>query len=260
MYIGGSQDLFSDSMIEEQNRLRGGRLDERAHEFSSGFHEEPSTFFQDGEGEGDWEQFKSESVCLRELEMALLAENVFCNGLSTLITNLTLRFAPTPDHCDRPWLKEYKLGAQCCIFPFVIPGEFDGYLLRDVLGILSDYGVIPFAVLTEGAWQIINLELQLEGRMSTMVITYHRRESLERIIDSAIERLQMAQSEREFEHSGESDVILVGENAADLDGDEGLDFGVGEGRLIFDDFRGNENPILGECNDVENLLDSAALP
>lgn len=58
---------------------------------------------------------KSEAICMQEIEMSLMAENVFCNGLSTLLANLILRIDPINKPTDRPWAVEYNVGSECRI-------------------------------------------------------------------------------------------------------------------------------------------------
>lgn len=132
-----------------------------------------------------------ESLCMQELEMALLAENVFCNGLSTLIANLTLRFAPVPLPTDRTWLLEYKLGAQCCIFSFRIPSQFHNRRFRDVAAVLQDYGIVILAVFENdrSRWHIVTVDTVLEEDVPSMIITYHQPHLIPWIVENAVSKV-----------------------------------------------------------------------
>lgn len=140
-----------------------------------------SHIFQDTENENDEllvneRNRNGESLCTQELELALLAENVYCNGLSTLLANLTLRFAPIPKPKDRSWLMEYKLGAQCCIEWFKIPDKLDGRTYKSVATLLQDYGIVILSVVDKDKrWKIITVDTVLERQTNSMIITYHSR-------------------------------------------------------------------------------------
>lgn len=150
-------------------------------------------------------QRPGESLCTQELEMALLAENVFCNGLSTLIANLTLRLAPVPQPSDRSWLLEYKLGAQCCIFSISIPEQFDKRIYRDISTILQDYGITFLAYSEDGDdnSKIITVDTQLKKNMKAMIITYHQLRLIPWIIEKVIDSLQTADESEQAGDNGE---------------------------------------------------------
>ena len=130
---------------------------------------------------------KSEFLCMQELETVLLAENTFCNGLSTLIANATLRVAPQSHYNDRPWLVEYKLGAECSIQQFVIRKEMDGLPYGKVATIMQDYGLVLLAIRRrkQNKWTIISPSTILESEMSTMALSYHDHTVIDRIADIA---------------------------------------------------------------------------
>eukprot|EP00178_Gracilaria_changii_P026985 TRINITY_DN836_c0_g1_i1.p1 TRINITY_DN836_c0_g1~~TRINITY_DN836_c0_g1_i1.p1 ORF type:complete len:1410 (-),score=179.92 TRINITY_DN836_c0_g1_i1:11724-15953(-) len=129
----------------------------------------------------------SESLCMQEIETVLLAENIFCNGLSTLIANATLRIAPQSSRNDRPWLVEYKLGAECGIQEFVVRREMDGIKYGMIATILQDYGLILLAVRenSKDDWSVLKTDTVLKGGMSTMAMTYHDPIVIDRIADLA---------------------------------------------------------------------------
>ncbi|CDF36684.1 unnamed protein product [Chondrus crispus] len=133
------------------------------------------------------QQRKSESLCVQELETVLLAENVFCNGLSTLIANATLRVAPQSNRNDRPWLVEYKLGAECCIQQFLVPEDLDGLAFGRIGTILQDYGLVLLAVRrpTDKEWILLTVEIILEAKMVCMALSYHDHSVIGKIADHA---------------------------------------------------------------------------
>lgn len=143
-----------------------------------------------------------ESLCTQELEMALLAENVYCNGLSTLLANLTLRFAPVPKPKDRFWLLEYKLGAQCCIVPFEIPAQFNNCTYETVATLLQDYGIIILSVYIEEdkRWRIITVDTMLKTGMEAMIITYHATNSVKFIMERLLDKFEQNKT---VEHEAE---------------------------------------------------------
>lgn len=138
---------------------------------------------------------KSESLCMQELETVLLAENLFCNGLSTLIANATLRVAPQPNRNDRPWLVEYKLGAECSIQQTKIPPEFDGVVFGRISTILQDYGLVLLAARRKADkdWVLLNVDTVLEANMISMALSYHDHSVIERIVDHAAKFVKESQ-------------------------------------------------------------------
>lgn len=135
---------------------------------------------------------KSESLCMQELETILLAENTFCNGLSTLIANATLRVAPQSHRNDRPWLTEYKLGAECSIQQFVIRPDMHEVPFGKVASILQDYGLVPLAIRKkmDSGWTLLTTETILEKNMSAMALSYHDHSVIDRIADIAAQTIR----------------------------------------------------------------------
>lgn len=92
----------------------------------------------------------SEAVCMQEVEMGLLAENVFCNGLSTLLCNLCQRVRPPADaqlpSTDAMWMHEYRLGSECHFGFCAVPDDLDGVAMADVAVVLYDLGIVLLAV------------------------------------------------------------------------------------------------------------------
>jgi len=156
-----------------------------------------------------------ESLCTQEFEMALLAENVFCNGLSTLLANLVLHFAPVPKPKDRLWLLEYKLGAQCSIVPLVVPENFHGKTYESVATILMDYGIVLLAVQDNtvdgsagenGKWNIITVDTVLKKEQRCMVITYHAIQSVPWIMERLLDNYNAAQENEQRGQMGTIDI------------------------------------------------------
>lgn len=174
-------EIYSAAGDEEQSPHNQG-ITSRLLELSS------SNIFQDSDIPGG--NRNGESLCTQELEMALLAENVYCNGLSTLLANLTLRFAPVPKPRDRFWLKEYKLGAQCCIERFKIAEKLDGRTYESVATFLQDYGIVILAVFDKDeSWKIITVDTVLKKDTRCMIITYHSRTDVAWIMERVCDQL-----------------------------------------------------------------------
>lgn len=130
---------------------------------------------------------ESISLCMQEIETVLLSESIFCNGLSTLIANATLRVAPQSHSKDRPWLMEYKLGAECSVQQFGIRKEMDRMTVADIGTILLDYGLVILAVRENGEidWTIATTEVILRHTMIAMALSYHDQSVISRIADHA---------------------------------------------------------------------------
>lgn len=129
----------------------------------------------------------SVSLCMQELETVLLSENVFCSGLSTLIANATLRVAPQSHSRDRPWLMEYKLGAECSVQQFEIRGEMNGRSIKKVATVFQDYGLVILALREENDidWKIATTNVTLKEGMTAMTLSYHDHTVIDRIVDHA---------------------------------------------------------------------------
>lgn len=158
---------------------------------------------------------KSENLCMQELETVLLAENTFCNGLSTLIANATLRVAPQSHRSDQPWLLEYKLGAECSIQQFVIRKEMDGIQFRSISTLLQDYGLVMLAIrrFVEKNWTLLSPTTLLEKDMSVMALSYHDHTVIDGIVDIAsadIRERKISLSARRKERAPASSMMPAG--------------------------------------------------
>lgn len=145
------------------------------------------------------QELKSENLCMQELETVMLAENVFCNGLSTLLANATLRVAPQPNRNDRPWLMEYKLGAECSILQLRIPQELDGKVFGKVVTVLQDYGLVLLAMRTQSGndWVLLTTETVLEANALAMVLSYHDHSVVRKIAEHAAKFIRSTERRRE---------------------------------------------------------------
>lgn len=128
-----------------------------------------------------------ESLCMQKLEMALLSESVFCNGLSTLITNLAMRQQPKSRESDPPWLREYMVGSECCIRFCRMPNSFHGKRLGDVALPLYDYGMVMLAVRRSSGhnWRLVHTNTIMDTEMTAAVLTYHEECVTEKIVEHA---------------------------------------------------------------------------
>ena len=75
------------------NPFEGGGLDDvnnsvTMRDYSEDDDDDDGLLVHSCDGSSD---LKSEAICMQEVEMSLIAENVFCNGLSTLLGTLILR-------------------------------------------------------------------------------------------------------------------------------------------------------------------------
>lgn len=134
-------------------------------------------------GKSGRQKMESETLCMQEMETAVLAESVFCHGLSTLISNLLLRIVPTSTVNDRPWLLEYKVGAECALHTMYIPREFHGHCHGEMAPVLYDYGLVIIAVRGENRWRMVKPEMKLQTGFEAVVMTYHDQAVVGKIAD-----------------------------------------------------------------------------
>ena len=100
---------------------------------------------------------RSEAICMQDLEMSMLAANIYCNGMSTLLSNLLLFTVPTKDPADEeePWLKEYKAGTENTFHIVKIPGVLDNTVYNEIALTFIDHGVVLLA--TKKFWSKKNV-------------------------------------------------------------------------------------------------------
>lgn len=134
---------------------------------------------------------KSEAICMQEVEMALLAENVFCNGLSTLLANLILRVNPISKPSDQPWAMEYKIGSECRFEYVKLPLPLHKRKFSDIALIMYDYGVLLIATkrYMDSKWKAITPDSEIDLNMVGLIITYHSPEFLDWIMRHIAEQV-----------------------------------------------------------------------
>lgn len=146
---------------------------------------------------------KSEAICMQEVEMSLMAENVFCNGLSTLLANLILRIDPISKLSDSPWAIEYKIGSECR-FEFVrLPMELHNRKFSEIAVIMYDYGVLLIATkrFMDRDWKPINPDTTIKVNTVGLIITYHSFNYLDNIMKAIAMRITMLFDESISERS-----------------------------------------------------------
>lgn len=195
---------------------------------------------------------KSEAICMQDVEMSLMAENVFCNGLSTLLANLILRIDPINKATDQPWAIEYKIGSECR-FEFVkLPISLHQRKFSEIAVIMYDYGVLLIATkrFMEQKWRAITPDTIIKINTVGLIITYHAAHYLDVIMTHVADRVS-----RLFEESG-TDLSSRDVPSVDDDFPEEVDIprhSIAGGRLAgdlsmtneFDDSHPLESPLDG---------------
>lgn len=135
---------------------------------------------------------KSEAICMQEVEMSLLAENVFCNGLSTLLANLILRVNPVSKASDEPWAIEYKIGAECRFEYVKLPMKLHNKKFSDIALIMYDYGVLLIATkgFMENKWRAITPDTVIHLSTIGLIVTFHSSNFLEIIMQHIATRVE----------------------------------------------------------------------
>ncbi|KAI0562787.1 Calcium-activated BK potassium channel alpha subunit [Gracilaria domingensis] len=127
---------------------------------------------------------KSEALCMQEIEMSLMAKNVFCNGLSTLLANLILRVTPMLKDEDPMWAWEYKLGTECRFEYVKLPMQLTNRRFSDIAVIMYDYGVIPVATkrFMGEKWRAVTPDTNINLNSIALIITFHSIEYLDTVM------------------------------------------------------------------------------
>lgn len=143
---------------------------------------------------------KSEVICMQDVEMSMLAENVFCNGVSTLLSNLLLRSKPTvkADDDKTPWIIEYKTGTENSLEFVQIPRQMDNIAYGDVALMMFDYGLVLLATKTyfDDGWRPITPSTRLSHSSIGLVLTFMARTDLDDIMNVIAEECTPATPER----------------------------------------------------------------
>lgn len=127
---------------------------------------------------------KSEAICMQEVEMSLLAENVFCNGLSTLLANLILRVIPQTKPSDQPWAIEYKIGSECRFEYVKLPMQLHDRKFSEIAMIMYDFGVLLIATkrFMDKKWKAITPDTSIHLNTIGLIITFHSATFLDHIM------------------------------------------------------------------------------
>ena len=147
----------------------------------------------------------SEAVCMQEVEMGLLAENVFCNGLSTLLCNLCQQGGQPADpniSPDNPsWMYEYGLGSECGFCFTSVPDSLTGWCMADVAVALYDLGLVLLAVrhrqrpgAPASRWATVGPSTVFRRGDTAIAITYHKPAAAAESFESASRSLHESAS------------------------------------------------------------------
>lgn len=144
---------------------------------------------------------RSQVVCLQSVRMTLLAENVHCNGLSTLLSNCVLDIRPSRHARSgtSAWLREYTDGAACSLCHCIIPHYFHGQTLAQVATPLYDQGVILLGVKRPHD-RCFSLTVNVKGGVLSagtvaLVLTYNDAEDVQAVMFDVAERYEAARTE-----------------------------------------------------------------
>lgn len=152
------------------------------HDFSDDDMDDDGLHVPHYDGSSD---LKSEAICMQEVEMCLLAENIFCNGLSTLLANLVLHVQPqTKPEEDRPWMIEYKIGAECRFEYVKLPMHLHGKRFADIALILYDYGILLMATkrFMDKKWRSITPDTVIHLNTVGLIVTFHSAQFMDRVM------------------------------------------------------------------------------
>ncbi|GAB0494453.1 hypothetical protein MMPV_005746 [Pyropia vietnamensis] len=144
---------------------------------------------------------RSQVVCLQSVRMTLLAENVHCNGLSTLLSNCILDIRPSRHARSgaSAWLREYTDGAACSLCHCIIPHSFHGQTVAQVATPLYDQGVILLGVKRPHD-RCFSLTVNVQGGVLSagtvaLVLTYNNAEDLQAVMFDVAERYEAARTQ-----------------------------------------------------------------
>lgn len=169
----------------------------------------------------DWKSdMKSDAICMQEVEMSLLAENVFCNGLSTLLSNLVLNVVPQSKPTDRPWMVEYKIGAECRLAYVKLPLELHGKRFADLAITLYDYGILLLATkrFSDIKWRTITPDTIIHLNTIGLVVTFHSANFIDTVMQHAARYLL----ENEGKSLSSSDMDASSRGVPSVDDDAGF--------------------------------------
>lgn len=169
----------------------------------------------------DWKtEMKSDAICMQEVEMSLLAENVFCNGLTTLLSNLVLNVVPQSKPTDRPWMVEYKIGAECRLAYVKLPMELHGKRFADLAITLYDYGILLLATkrFSDVKWRTITPDTLIHLNTIGLVVTFHSAN----FIDTVMQHAARYVLDNEGKSMASSDMDVSSRGVPSVDDDAGF--------------------------------------
>lgn len=134
---------------------------------------------------------KSEAICMQEVETSILAENVFCNGLSTLLANLILRVNPQRKPNDQAWATEYKIGSECRFEYVKLPMQLHDRKFSEIAMIMYDLGVVLIATkrFMDKKWRAITPDTTIHLSTIGLIITFHSATYLDHIMQHIATRV-----------------------------------------------------------------------
>lgn len=201
---------------------------------------------------------KSDAICMQEVEMSLLAENVFCNGLSTLLSNLVLNVLPQTKPTDRPWMVEYKIGAECRMAYVKLPMELHGKRFSEIAVALYDYGILLLATkrFSDIKWRTITPDTVIHLNTIGLVVTFHSANFIDTVMEHAAKYLWERNLEESVSASGmdSSSQSVPSVDGEDSDGVGDLMTGSGDVDAAAVDPTASRNPsrpILGSRHQVD---------
>lgn len=165
---------------------------------------------------------KSDALCMQEAEMSLLAENVFCNGLSTMLSNLILNVLPQAKQADRPWMVEYKIGAECRLAYVKLPMDLQNWRFSRIAVILYDYGILLLATKRFGdnKWRPVTPHTVINLNTIGLIVTFHSDQFVEKVLAHATDYLcndDSESSEYSSSHSAHSVPSVSGNDVSRTD-------------------------------------------
>lgn len=160
---------------------------------------------------------KSEAICMQEVEMSLLAENVFCNGLSTLLANLILRVNPQTKESDQPWSIEYKIGSECRFEYVKLPMALHDKKFADIAMIMYDFGVLLIATkrFMDKKWRAITPDTTIHLSTIGLIITFHSATFLDRIMQHIAKLVSELYNDDEINEANSQEVPSIEEEFSD---------------------------------------------
>jgi len=205
----------------------------------------------------------SEAICMQDLEMSMLAANVYCNGMSTLLSNLLLFTVPTKDPADEeePWLKEYKAGTENSFHIVKIPGVLDNTVYSEIALTFIDHGVVLLATKKfwsrKHGWEPVTPSTKLTHSSIGLVMTFMARIDLQTLIQNVADRWaadSTSSYQSESEDPGLTDSLTMRTPSWHEIAGRHL---TGDGRMDYLDDHYNEGGEFQDLDDDDEVLNDA---